>query len=59
MKMGELDTNKRYTHEKYGIVSLEHVIPTCSGTYSEICVVSDAEAELHLVFEWDLTEVEE
>lgn len=57
--MGKLETSKRYTHEKYGIVSLEHVIPTCSGTYSEICVVSDAENELHLVFDWDLTEVEE
>ena len=59
MKMGELDTNKRYAHDKYGIVSLEHVIPTCSGTYSEICVVSDVENELHLAFEWDLEEVEE
>ena len=53
------DMNKSYKHEKYGLVAVETVIPTCAGTYSHIYVVSDADNELHLVFEWDLEEVEE
>ena len=59
MKMGKLETGKRYAHEKYGTVWLEHVVPECSGTYSNICIVSDVENELRLVFEHDLKEVEE